>query len=237
MKTITKYSALASTILLTSALAGPAKAEAPSTAELTQVPTQTSQLPTVKAEKNSLIKFEKPVVTTTSADTTVDPVAAPVAPETAISEPVPVTPETPVQALSEAVPAPAAPTPAPAPKTTPAPSPTPKAAPSASGKGATIAAAAYAQIGVSQDCTALVSNALAAAGINFHGWPNDYASLGTVVSNPQPGDILIYQNAGAGVPHVAIYVGNGMAIHGGWNGGTTVLFSANVGSGYFAVRV
>ena len=36
----------------------------------------------------------------------------------------------------------------------------------ASGMGATIAAAAYAQIGVGQDCTALATNALAAAGIN-----------------------------------------------------------------------
>jgi cell wall-associated NlpC family hydrolase len=82
----------------------------------------------------------------------------------------------------------------------------------------------------------LVTNALRAVGINHHGWPASYAALGTQVSVPQAGDILIYQNAGAGVPHVAIYVGNGKAIHGGFNG-STVLFSANVGSGYAAYRV
>lgn len=232
MKTITKYSALASTILLTSALAGPAKAEAPSTAELTQVPTQTSQLPAVKAEKTSLIKFEKPAVTTTSAAVVVDPVVAPVAPETAFSEPTPSAPEKPIQAAPEAVPAPAVPTPAPAPKAAPP-------AASASGKGATIAAAAYAQIGVSQDCTALATNALAAAGVNFHGWPAGYLSLGRTVSaaEAQPGDLAYYADGGMGLAHIAVYVGNGQAIHGGWNGGTTALFSVNVGSGPVFIRV
>ena len=99
--------------------------------------------------------------------------------------------------------------------------------------GATVAAAAYAQIGVSQDCTALATNALAAAGINYHGWPAGYLSLGRTVSAAQakPGDLAYYQNGGTGLAHIAVYVGNGMAVHGGWNGGTTALFSVNVGSG------
>ncbi len=94
----------------------------------------------------------------------------------------------------------------------------------ASGMGATIAAAAYAQIGVGQDCTALATNALAAAGINYHGWPAGYLSLGRTVSaaEARPGDLAYYQNGGAGMAHIAVYVGNGMAVHGGWNGGTTV---------------
>ena len=109
----------------------------------------------------------------------------------------------------------------------------------ASGMGATIAAAAYAQIGVSQDCTALATNALAAAGINYHGWPAGYLSLGRTVSaaEAKPGDLAYYQNGGAGMAHIAVYVGNGMAVHGGWNGGTTSLQSVNVGSGPVFIRV
>jgi cell wall-associated NlpC family hydrolase len=108
-----------------------------------------------------------------------------------------------------------------------------------SGSGATVAAAAYAQIGVSQDCTALATNALAAAGINFHGWPAGYLSLGRTVSaaEAQPGDLAYYQNGGVGMAHIAVYVGNGMAVHGGWNGGTTALYSVNIGSGPVFIRV
>lgn len=80
-----------------------------------------------------------------------------------------------------------------------------------------IADAALAQIGVNQDCTMLVTNSLAAVGINFHGAPEQYLSLGTLTDNPVPGDICVYNG------HVAIYVGDGKAVHGGWNGGTTVL--------------
>ena len=108
-----------------------------------------------------------------------------------------------------------------------------------SGAGATIAAAAYAQIGVAQDCTALATNALAAAGIHYHGWPAGYLSLGRTVSAAQarPGDLAYYQNGGVGMAHIAVYVGNGMAVHGGWNGGTTALYSVNVGSGPVFIRV
>jgi cell wall-associated NlpC family hydrolase len=108
-----------------------------------------------------------------------------------------------------------------------------------SGFGATIAAAAYAQIGVSQDCTALATNALAAAGIHYHGWPAGYLSLGRTVSaaEARPGDLAYYQNGGVGMAHIAVYVGNGMAVHGGWNGGTTALYSVNVGSGPVFIRV
>ena len=238
MKNITKYSALATSILLTSALAGPAKAEAPSTAQLDKVPTQTSQFATVKAEKTSQIKFEKPKVITTAAAAVEGPVEAPVASEQVFVEPAPTTPAAPVQVAPEAVSAPAVPTPAPAPAPAPAPKPAPPAAP-ASGKGATIAAAAYAQLGVAQDCTRLATNALAAAGITFHGWPAGYLSLGRTVSaaEAQPGDLAYYANGGMGLAHIAVYVGGGQAVHGGWNGGTTVLHSVNVGSGPVFIRV
>lgn len=82
-----------------------------------------------------------------------------------------------------------------------------------------IAEAALAQLGVAQDCTRLVSNSLLAVGINFHGAPYKYASLGEWTDNPVPGDICIYNG------HVAIYIGDGMAVHGGWNGGTTAIYT------------
>lgn len=100
-----------------------------------------------------------------------------------------------------------------------------------------IASAALSQLGVNQDCTALASNALAARGIYFHGWPAEYMSLGSITSNPQPGDLIYYDDAGAGVPHIAVYVGNGQAVHGGWKGGQTVEASAYIGSGPVFIRV
>ena len=110
---------------------------------------------------------------------------------------------------------------------------------SSSAKGKAILGAAQDQIGVNQDCTALVSNSLKAVGINFHGWPADYKSLGTAVSadQAQAGDIAYYADGGAGVEHVAIYAGNGQAVHGGWNGNQTVQTTANVGSGPEYIRV
>lgn len=82
-----------------------------------------------------------------------------------------------------------------------------------------IAEAAIAQIGVEQDCTMLVTNSLKAVGINFHGWPIEYKTLGEWTDTPVPGDIIIYEG------HVALYIGNGRAIHGGWYGHSTVEWS------------
>ena len=100
-----------------------------------------------------------------------------------------------------------------------------------------IASAALSQIGVNQDCTALATNALAARGIYFHGWPAEYMSLGSITSDPQPGDLIYYDDAGAGVPHIAVYVGGGQAVHGGWLGGQTVQSTAYIGSGPVFIRV
>lgn len=173
----------------------------------------------ISAASTIAISYEKPAVTTTPA-----PVAEP-EPE----------PEPQVQ-VQEAAPAPAAP------KVTAKTASTaaaPASQASASGKGAAILSAAYAQLGVTQDCTMLVTNSLAAVGIHFHDWPAGYLSLGRTVSasEAQPGDLIYYADGGAGVAHIAVYAGNGMAVHGGYNGNQTVVFSANVGSGPVFIRV
>ena len=138
-------------------------------------------------------------------------------------------------------------TPAPAPAATPAPAAKPAATPApaattqvaSSNKAAAIYQAAMAQLGRIQDCTMLVTNSLKAVGINFHDWPAGYMSLGTVVpaSQAQPGDLVYYANGGLGFAHIAVYAGNGQAIHGGWNGNQTVVNSVNVGSGPVFIRV
>lgn len=86
--------------------------------------------------------------------------------------------------------------------------------------------AAVAQIGQYQDCTALVERALRAIGFSVGDlgtqvW--EYAQYGTVVTDGSyaPGDILIWPGA-----HVAIYAGNGQAVHGGWGGNQTVIATA-----------
>ena len=113
------------------------------------------------------------------------------------------------------------------------------------GAGASIDRA-YSLIGQSMDCTALVSQALAARGINFHGWPEEYVNVpgGHVVTDGslQPGDILIYANTGgwnggAHYDHVALYVGNGQAVHGGWNGYSVALASAMTEKLTIVVRI
>lgn len=97
---------------------------------------------------------------------------------------------------------------------------------------------AYSQLGATQDCTILVEVALRAAGFSVGDLaPAQLAAYGTQVSDPQPGDIIYYADGGMGFAHIAIYVGDGQAIHSGWNGNQTVQQSANVGSGAVYYRV
>ena len=183
---------------------------------------------TIAADSTVAISYERPVVTTVEAPAPVVVEEAPAKVEAKV--------EAEEATAVTATAAPAANATVAVNNATPAP-----AAPAASsGLGAAIAAAAYAQLGVTQDCTMLVTNSLAAVGINFHDWPAGYLSLGRTVSaaEAQPGDLAYYANGGlAGQAHIAVYVGNGQAVHGGWNGSTTALFSANVGSGPVFIRV
>jgi cell wall-associated NlpC family hydrolase len=165
----------------------------------------------ISAASTIAISYEKPAVTTTPA-----PV---VEPEPVVEAP-PAPAAKPAAAITVAAAVPAAPV-------------------AASSKGQAILSAAYAQLGVTQDCTMLVTNSLAAVGINFHDWPKGYLSLGSTVSaaEAQPGDLIYYADGGAGVAHIAVYAGNGQAVHGGYNGNQTVVSSANVGSGPVFIRI
>src|SRR5512141_2058654 len=116
---------------------------------------QSASPATISAASTSAISYEKPAVTTTPA-----PVVE--APKPVVTVQGDATPAAQLGATAAAA--------------------APAATGVASGMGATIAAAAYAQLGVAQDCTALATNALAAAGIHYHGWPAGYLSLGRTVS-------------------------------------------------------
>ncbi|MER2134783.1 MAG: NlpC/P60 family protein [Arthrobacter sp.] len=129
----------------------------------------------------------------------------------------------------------AAPTPAAAPAagnvSTASSAPAPAEA-SASGVAAGLVASAYAQIGVAQDCTAMVENALRSVGKSVGDLaPGQFFAFGAVVGSPQPGDLVITGG------HVAIYVGNGQVISGGLNGMNTGLHSLSDLPGASFVRV
>lgn len=162
--------------------------------------------------------FQAPVVETEAAPAKVvqvpQVVAAPAAEPAAATAPAPEA----VQPASEVALAPA---------TTEAPAPV-----VSSSVGAALVASAYGQLGIAQDCTAMVEKALRSVGKSVGDIaPSGFYAYGTVVSTPAPGDLMI--SAG----HVAIYVGNGQAISGGFNGSNTVLHDASVLSGSTFVRV
>ena len=173
----------------------------------------------------------------TTAPATQTKAAATTAPATQTKAVTTTAPKTETKAAAQ-TPAPAAQTkaatPAPAAQTKPAATTTPSGS-----KNAAIYQAALAQVGRYQDCTMLVTNALKSVGINYHDWPAGYMKLGTQVSasQAQAGDLVYYANGGTGLAHIAVYAGNGQAVHGGWLGNQTVVNTANVGSGPVYIRV
>ncbi|HKU01259.1 MAG TPA: LysM peptidoglycan-binding domain-containing protein [Arthrobacter sp.] len=109
---------------------------------------------------------------------------------------------------------------------------TPVASTTGSGTGAAILASAYSQLGVQQDCTAMVEKALRSVGKSVGDLaPTQFFQYGTVVGSPAPGDLIITSG------HVGVYAGNGQVVSGGVNGYDTQVHSISWLGGYSAVRV
>jgi hypothetical protein len=149
----------------------------------------------VSADSTVQVKFERPAVVSTPAPVVEQP--KPVAAVPAIAPQVAAAPKATVTVQAAA----------------PAAAPAPAAVPAAGGANATLLSAAYGQVGITQDCTAMVEKALGAAGIPVGNiGPAAFLKYGKVVTTPQPGDIIVQSG------HVAIYAGNGQAVSGGMNG-------------------
>lgn len=149
--------------------------------------------------------------------------------------PAPVTPEAP----AEAAPAPeqSAPAETPAPVETPAPAETPAPEPAPvpeqpavdtnSDMNSAIANAALGMVDTTDgwQCTEVATAALNAAGVNAGVvWPSEYIQYGYYVDPSQAvaGNLIYYNNGGNGYDHIAVYIGNGQAVHGNYDGQTVV---------------
>ncbi|WP_346960957.1 hypothetical protein [uncultured Arthrobacter sp.] len=188
--------AAASGLVLTSGIAAQA-AEAPAqrdSAPVSNLEVTGQAQSQLRADSSVRISFERPAVATTPAPVIEAPAAAVAAPQPAA-----------------AVQAPAAKTQITvAPKASAAPAAAPTAA---GGVNATMVSAAYAQLGLIQDCTRLVEKALGAAGIPVGDLaPMQFMNYGKVVGAPAPGDMVIQPG------HIGIYVGDGQVLSSGMNG-------------------
>ena len=163
------------------------------------------------------------------------------------STPAPAAPEqTPEQNPTPAPETPAAPeqtpeqNPTPAPEQAPAPAPeetvTPAPEQTASSLGDRISSSAQELVGVTDGlwCTQVVQQALANAGVSdaYQLWPDQYQGVyGYYTDSPQAGDLIYYNNGGRGVDHIAVYIGNGQAVHGNYNGKTVIADAYQSGMG------
>ena len=184
---------------------------------------------------------ETPVTTTEATDTTETPAETPAPEQTETPTPeqtvTPAPEQTETPAPEQTVtPAPEqTETPAPEQTVTPAPEQTtpapevqaPAETPATSTLGQRISAEAQKLVGVTDGlwCTQVVQQALANAGVSdaYQLWPDQYAGqYGYYTNDPQEGDLLYYNNGGRGVDHIAIYIGNGQAVHGNYEGKTVI---------------
>ena len=166
---------------------------------------------------------ETPVTTTEATDTTETPAETPAPEQT--ETPAPEQTVTPAPEQTE-TPAPEQ-TVTPAPEQTETPAPEQTVTPAASTLGQRISAEAQKLVGVTDGlwCTQVVQQALANAGVSdaYQLWPDQYAGqYGYYTNDPQEGDLLYYNNGGRGVDHIAIYIGNGQAVHGNYEGKTVI---------------
>ena len=187
-----------------------------------------------ETEQKAAEVVETPVTTTEATDTTETPAETPAPEQT--ETPAPEQTVTPAPEQTE--------TPAPEQNVTPAPEQTtpapevqaPAETPATSTLGQRISAEAQKLVGVTDGlwCTQVVQQALANAGVSdaYQLWPDQYAGqYGYYTNDPQEGDLLYYNNGGRGVDHIAIYIGNGQAVHGNYNGKTVIADAYQSGMG------
>ena len=188
-----------------------------------------------ETEQKAAEVVETPVTTTeTPAETPAPEQTETPAPEQNVT-PAPEQTETPAPEQNVAPAPEQTETPAPEQNVTPAPEQTtpapevqaPAETPATSTLGQRIAAEAQKLVGVTDGlwCTQVVQQALANAGVSdaYQLWPDQYAGqYGYYTNDPQVGDLLYYNNGGRGVDHIAIYIGNGQAVHGNYEGKTVI---------------
>ena len=216
----------------------------------TTTDTTTDTTDTTETPEAPAAPVETPSVDTTTQTPEQDPTPAPEAPAAPVETPsVDTTTQAPEQ---NTTPAPAAPeqtpeqnpTPAPeapaAPEQTPAPAPeetvTPAPEQTASSLGDRISSSAQELVGVTDGlwCTQVVQQALANAGVSdaYQLWPDQYQGVyGYYTDSPLAGDLIYYNNGGRGVDHIAVYIGNGQAVHGNYNGKTVIADAYQSGMG------
>ena len=208
-----------------------APVETPSVDTTTQTPEQD---PTPAPEAPAA-PVETPSVDTTTQAPEQNTTPAPAAPEQTPEQnptPAPETPAAPEQTPEQ--------NPTPAPEQTPAPAPeetvTPTPEQTASSLGDRISSSAQGLVGVTDGlwCTQVVQQALANAGVSdaYQLWPDQYQGVyGYYTDSPQAGDLIYYNNGGRGVDHIAVYIGNGQAVHGNYNGKTVIADAYQSGMG------
>ena len=210
------------------------------TGEVKETVTTASQEAVKQETEEKAVVDETPVQTgevktETTTDTTTDTTEtpeAPVAPEQTPEQnptPAPEAPAAPEQ-TPEQNPTPAPEAPAPEETVTPAPEQT------ASSLGDRISSSAQGLVGVTDGlwCTQVVQQALANAGVSdaYQLWPDQYQGVyGYYTDSPQAGDLIYYNNGGRGVDHIAVYIGNGQAVHGNYNGKTVIASAYQNGMG------
>ena len=231
------------------------KQETEEKAVVEETPVQTEEVKTETTETTT----DTTTDTTVTPDTAETP-EAPAAPEQTPEQnptPAPEAPATPEQNPTPAPEAPTAPeqtpsedttTPAPTPDQTVTPAPdqnitpapdqntTPAPDQTASSLGDRISSSAQELVGVTDGlwCTQVVQQALANAGVSdaYQLWPDQYQGVyGYYTDSPQAGDLIYYNNGGRGVDHIAIYIGNGQAVHGNYNGKTVIADAYQSGMG------
>ncbi|WP_195233566.1 C40 family peptidase [Holdemanella biformis] len=226
------------------------KQETEEKAVVEETPVQTEEVKTetttdtTETPEAPVAPVETPSVDTTTQTPEQDPTPAPEAPAAPVETPsVDTTTQAPEQ---NTTPAPAAPeqtpeqNPTPAPEQTPAPAPeetvTPAPEQTASSLGDRISSSAQELVGVTDGlwCTQVVQQALANAGVSdaYQLWPDQYQGVyGYYTDSPQAGDLIYYNNGGRGVDHIAVYIGNGQAVHGNYNGKTVIASAYQNGMG------